>query len=98
VGLWRRDFANTVNGSDNLRGLAVTLAGQAAMTGGAVWLSGNADRPALRPTPLLPLNKVQWDPTTGARALHIGDDIDSSQCHGPTAQRLLRILLRSPNI
>jgi hypothetical protein len=28
--LWRWEFANTVNGSYNLRGLAVTLAGQAA--------------------------------------------------------------------
>jgi hypothetical protein len=59
--LWRREFANVANASYSLRGVEVTMAGPVERTGGQLWLSGNADRPALRLVPLDPSNKVQWD-------------------------------------
>ena len=59
--LWRREFALHANASYTLRGVEVTLTGPVETIGGQLWLRGNADRPAVRLTPLDANDKIQWD-------------------------------------
>jgi galactose oxidase len=62
--LWRHEFANVANGSYELRGIELTLAGTVTDTNGLLTLPGTAFRPEVVLAPLQASDKVQWDITT----------------------------------